>query len=67
MKTKKITIKKIRWEIVGCIIAYIIAFAYMTYSVIGIGFGPIVKKENGNYCRGFDYGFKVCWGDINAE
>lgn len=66
MKTKIIR-KKIKWEAVACIIAFIIAAAYWIYTVIGISYGPVIKKENGNYCKGFPYAIKVCWGDINAE
>lgn len=64
---KKITRKKINWKIVISLAAYAIAFIYVTYSVVGIATGPIKQKANGNYCRGYNYGIKVCWGDINAE
>lgn len=65
MKTK--IIKKIRWEATIGIVLFVLVLAYFIYSTVGISFGPIKQKENGNYCRGFDYGFKICWGDINAE
>lgn len=59
--------RKLNKKILIGILLYIVLFAYATYTLIGISFGPIVKKENGNYCRGYDYTLKICWGDINAE
>lgn len=64
---KKITVRKINWKIVIFIAVYAIAFIYVMYSIIGMAFGPIKQKANGNYCQGYDYGIKFCWGDINAE
>ena len=55
---KKVNFKKI-------ILTLIII--YCLYSFLGIIFGPIQKKENGNYKKGFPYGISIGWGDPNAE
>lgn len=45
----------------------ILVIFYYFYSLIGIIVSPYYAKSNGNICKGFKYGLKVCSGDINAE
>lgn len=39
---------------------------YIVYCIVGIMTNEY-KKPNGNICRGYEYGFKICSGDINVE
>ncbi len=64
---KKAILKKLNWKIVTSIAVFLVLFVYWIYSFLGVTFGPINQKENGNYCKGYTYGIKICWGDINAE
>ena len=63
MKTQIIKKRRFKWELV----VGMVLFAWIIYSLIGITFGPEKTKENGNVCKGYDYGFKVCRGDINKD
>ena len=48
--------------------ALFILFAiWFIYSTIGVIFADTYVKDNGNVCKGFPYGFKICSGDINKE
>lgn len=47
--------------IIVCLILYLI------YCLIGLIFGTSYTKPNGNVCRGYKYGIKVCTGNINIE
>ena len=47
-------------------ITTVVLFAFVVYSIAGI-FTNEYTKVNGNICRGFPDGIKVCRGDINAE
>ena len=63
MKSRIIKRKRFRWEL----IVGLVLFAWIIYSIVGIVFGPEKTKENGNVCKGYNYGFKVCYGDINLD
>ena len=45
----------------------VILITWIIYSIIGLIVADTYIKENGNICKGFPYGFKVCSGDINKE
>lgn len=62
MKTQIIR-RRFKWELV----LVIVLFAWIIYSIIGIAFGQEKTKGNGNVCKGYNYGFKVCRGDINKD
>ena len=63
MKTKVIKRKKIKWEE----IVILLLFLWIIYSLCGVFFGAEYKKENGNICKGYQYGIKLCRGDINLD
>lgn len=48
-------------------IVIFLVIIYLIYSFIGIIVSPEYTKQNGNVCKGFDYGIQICSGDINAE
>lgn len=45
----------------------IIIIAHLIYSFIGIVISPYYTKDNGNICKGFNYGINICSGDIDAK
>lgn len=54
---------KMKWG--NVILALIIV--WLIYSFLGMTFAPEYTKPNGNVCKGYKYGLKICSGDINAE
>lgn len=48
-------------------LAIIILGLWFIYSFVGFFLGTEYAKDNGNVCKGFEYGIQVCHGDINAE
>lgn len=58
---------KLKWLNVFIALGCLIFIAHFIYSTIGIFTQPEYTKSNGNVCKGFKYGWKVCSGDINAE
>lgn len=54
---------KMKWK--NVFIALLIG--WLLYSFVGIIFEPQYTKDNGNTCKGYKYGIKICSGDINAE
>lgn len=55
------------WKNLFIALVILLLTVYLIYSFIGIAFGPKYTKSNGNVCKGYKYGIKVCSGDINAE
>ena len=55
------------WPWILSRLAIVLFIIYFIYSSIGIFVAPEYTKPNGNVCRGYKYGFKICSGDINAE
>jgi len=58
---------KIRWNNVLIAIFVLVIVGWTVYSFIGMAVGPEYTKSNGNVCKGYKYGMKICSGDINAE
>lgn len=55
----------LKLDLVNCY-AFVITFVaiiYLTYS--GVGIISSTHNENGNICKGFNYGIQICSGDIN--
>lgn len=63
----KINHLKLKWKNIFIALGCLIIIAYLIYSTIGIFVSPEYTRPNGNVCKGFKYGLKVCSGDINAE
>lgn len=59
----KINNRKMEWKNVFITLLIL----WLVYSFVGIVFGPQYTKDNGNTCKGYKYGIKICSGDINAE
>lgn len=59
----KVNHLKMEWK--NVILALVII--HLIYSFVGIIFAPEYTKPNGNVCKGYKYGWKICSGDINAE
>lgn len=58
MKNKNIKLK---------FVIKLLLIIWIIYSFIGIIASSEYVKPNGNVCRGYKYGWKICGGDINAE
>lgn len=58
---------KLKWKNLFIALGCLIIIAHLVYSFIGILAAPEYTKPNGNVCKGYKYGWKVCSGDINAE
>lgn len=59
--------RRIDWKNLIIAIVVLIVVIYLIYNFIGIAIGPTVTNKNGNTCKGYKYGLKICSGDINAE
>lgn len=59
--------RRIDWIKLIIAIVVLIVVIYLIYNIIGIVIGPTVTNDNGNTCKGYKYGLKICSGDINAE
>lgn len=55
------------WRNLFIALGILVFILYLMYSFIGMIFGPIYTKSNGNVCQGNTYGIKRCTGNINAE
>ena len=49
------------------IILLSLVILHLIYSVVGIATSNFYVKDNGNICRGFKYGWKICEGNINLK
>lgn len=58
---------KLKWKNLFIALGCLIIIVHLVYSFIGILTEPEYTKTNGNVCKGYKYGWKVCSGDINAE
>lgn len=58
---------KLEWKNLFIALAVFSLIIHLIYSFIGMAVGPTYQKANGNVCKGYKYGWKVCSGDINAE
>lgn len=56
-----------KWKNLFIGLTIIAVVAHLVYSFIGIATQPEYTKPNGNVCKGYKYGWKICSGDINAE
>lgn len=58
---------RMNWKNLFIALGILVLILYLIYSFIGMTFGPEYTKSNGNVCKGYKYGIKICTGDINAE
>jgi len=63
----KINHLELEWKNIFIALVIFSVIIYLIYSFIGITIGPMYEKTNGNVCKGYKYGWKICSGDINAE
>ena len=57
----------INWRNVFIAIVMLVIIIWISYSIIGMIFGPVHVEASGNTYQGYKYGLKIGSGDINAE
>lgn len=55
------------WARVFIPLIALLTISYLIYCFVGMIASDEIKKANGNVCKGYKYGIKICSGDINAE
>ncbi len=58
---------RINWKNVLIALGVILIIVWLIYNFMSLTIGPEYTKSNGNICKGYRYGLKICWGDINVE